>query len=185
MSSVKCKVLAACVAALAVSLATPVAPCAAARERGEGAGQEHFLLLLTRAIGHVESGNRDDAPDGDGGNAIGRYQIHRAYWQDAVEFDRQQGGKFGIVTPADGTPCAYESCRRSDYAHRVVRAYMFRYAGAAIRARNAMACARIHNGGPDGAHKACTRTYGKRVVQRMRDYGWRGPAGKKSRNNGS
>ena len=89
------------------------------------------LTPVLQAIRQVES-RGDDGAVGDGGKAIGPYQIWRAYWQDAVEFDPSIGG-------------VYEDCFDPVYAEKVVRAYMKRYAP-----KNATPeqIARIHNGGP-------------------------------------
>lgn len=83
---------------------------------------------LLDAIRQVESGGRDLV--GDGGKAIGPYQIHRAYWQDAVESDKTLGG-------------TYTDCHSEAYARRVVRAYLTRYG----KGRTDEQMARIHNGG--------------------------------------
>jgi hypothetical protein len=85
---------------------------------------------MLHAIMMVESGGNDTLV-GDKGKAIGAFQIHKAYWQDAVEYDKTLGG-------------TYEDCRRRDYARKVVIAYMTRYAP-----KNATPeqLARIHNGG--------------------------------------
>ena len=64
---------------------------------------------LLDAIRQVESGGRDLT--GDGGRAIGPYQIHRRYWQDAVRLDPSLGG-------------TYNDCRNEQYARRVVRVYL-------------------------------------------------------------
>ena len=83
---------------------------------------------LLDAIRQVESGGRDII--GDGGKAIGPYQIHREYWADAVAADKTIGG-------------TYSDCHREAYARRVVRAYLSRYG----KGKNDEAMARIHNGG--------------------------------------
>ncbi|MCA8977019.1 MAG: hypothetical protein KDC98_20020 [Planctomycetes bacterium] len=105
---------------------------------------------LLAAIRHVESGNRDPAPDGDGGLAIGPYQIHRVYWQDAIAFRPELGG-------------GYQDCRRRDYAERVIEAYMQLWVPEAWQAVDAEVIARTHNGGPKGAEKAATLRYWERV----------------------
>lgn len=69
------------------------------------------------ALHMVEASGRDNPPDGDGGNAIGPFQIWEAYWTDAVEYD--------TTLVAHGE--TYQSCRDINYARRVVRAYMNRY----------------------------------------------------------
>lgn len=110
---------------------------------------------ILAAIRFVESGGRDDVADGDGGRAIGPYQIHRVYWQDAVEFAPELDG-------------SYQDCRQRAYAERVIAAYMERYAPDAWRAGDAETIARVHNGGPQGAAKAATAGYWQRVRARLR-----------------
>lgn len=48
-----------------------------------GAGRTYTLDQILRAIRIVESCDRDNGPRGDGGKAIGPYQIHREYWVDS------------------------------------------------------------------------------------------------------
>lgn len=83
---------------------------------------------LLDAIRQVESGGKDLV--GDGGKAIGPYQIHREYWRDAVEHDPSIGG-------------TYTDCHSETYSRRVVRAYLTRYG----KGRTDEQMARIHNGG--------------------------------------
>ena len=99
----------------------------------------------------VES-NRGKNLVGDGGKAIGPYQIWREYWQDAVEFDKTIGGK-------------YEDCMNKAYAEKIVRAYWKRYApkGATLEQ-----LARIHNGGPKGHTRTATLKYWQKIVKAMR-----------------
>ncbi len=106
------------------------------------------------AIRFVESSDRDDVPDGDGGLAIGPYQIHRVYWQDAVAFEPSLGGD-------------YQDCRRRAYAERVIDAYMRRWVPGAWRAGDAEVIARVHNGGPRGDLHDATRGYWLRVRERL------------------
>jgi hypothetical protein len=82
------------------------------------------------AIMMVESGGDPNAV-GDGGKAIGAFQIHRGYWKDAVAFDKTLGG-------------TYHDCFDPAYARRVVVAYMRRYAPAGATMED---MARLHNGG--------------------------------------
>ena len=117
-----------------------------AAPRSAFADQQRIL----EAIRFVESGGRIDPPDGDGGKAIGPFQIHREYWQDAHEFDAALGGE-------------YENCRDAGYAIDVVRAYMKRYAPDAWRRGDAEVVARTHNGGPRGRHKQATEGYWHKV----------------------
>ena len=106
------------------------------------------------AIRFVESSHRDDVPDGDGGKAIGPFQIHFVFWQDAVAAEPELGG-------------VYEDCRRRDYAERVVAAYMRRWAPEAWAAGEAEVIARVHNGGPTGAENRATLGYWQRVRARL------------------
>ena len=99
---------------------------------------------------------------GDGGNALGPYQIWKIYHTDAAERDK--------------TLRCYRSCLTSKaYSERVVRAYMNRYARAALRRLEAGAgtladvetVARIHNGGPRGATKKSTLPYWRKVERQL------------------
>lgn len=107
---------------------------------------------LLDAIEQVESGGRGArTPDGDGGRAIGPFQIWEAYWIDAVEYD-------------ENLRCAYQDCRRPDMARRVVIAYLTRYDAWTSPEK----AARVHNGGPRGHLKATTLPYWERVKEAMR-----------------
>lgn len=103
------------------------------------------------AIRQVESHGNDKAV-GDGGKAIGPYQIWHSYWKDATEFDKTLGG-------------SYQDCYDPAYAARVVRAYMARYApkGASLET-----LARIHNGGPKGHQKEATLAYWAKVQKELK-----------------
>jgi hypothetical protein len=105
---------------------------------------------LLDAIRAVESGG-DDSAVGDGGRAIGPYQIHKAYWVDACAAD---------PSLRSGT---YADCFDAVYARRVVVAYLTRYG----RGRTADELARIHNGGPRGHLKSATLAYAAKVRAAM------------------
>lgn len=107
---------------------------------------------LLSAIHVVEASGQISPKDGDGGKAIGPFQIHRAYWKDATDYDRTIGG-------------TYEDCRNLDYSRRVVLAYWRRYAP-----KNATdeQLARIHNGGPTGHRRESTLRYWRRVERELR-----------------
>ena len=110
-------------------------------------GQSDRLL---DAIEQVESGGRTNVV-GDNGKAIGPFQIHRVYWKDAVEHDPSIGG-------------SYSDCRDPQYARKVVRAYMARYAP---KGASDEVLARIHNGGPKGHRKDATVKYWVKVRRRL------------------
>lgn len=101
------------------------------------------------AIASVESG-ADDSAVGDNGKAIGRYQVWRVYWQDALQACPELKG-------------SYKDCVDKDYAERVMCAYLLRYCPKAVGAKDYQVLARIHNGGPRGATKRATLPYWVRV----------------------
>ena len=97
------------------------------------------------ALRAVETGGERD-PDravGDGGRALGAYQIHEVYWLDACAYDKRlkQRG-YGAVT-------------NRAYAEQVVIAYLSRYAPD----WSIESIAQIHNGGPKGIGKRATEGY--------------------------
>ena len=112
----------------------------------------YTLDEILDAIRVVESGNHVDggrSATGDGGRAIGPYQVHRAHW-----LDSRLAGRF-------------EDCRDPEYARREVLAYWRRWCPRALESRDAEALARVHNGGPDGAREACTLPYWRKVEARL------------------
>lgn len=119
-----------------------------------GIGDKNRAVL--NAIRMVESGGRESPPDGDGGRAIGPYQIHQIYWRDAVAFEPEL---------ANGS---YQDCRDREYAEAVVRAYMRRWVPSAWRNGDAEVIARTHNGGPNGASKRATDGYWEKVKKHLR-----------------
>lgn len=100
------------------------------------------------AIRHVESRGNDRAV-GDGGRAIGAYQIHRAYWKDS------------------GVPGRWRQCANRRYAERVVLAYWRRYCPKALAAGDIETLARIHNGGPMGHQVKATHGYWRKVSKAL------------------
>ena len=78
--------------------------------------------------------------DGDGGQAIGPYQIHWSYWKDATDFDKSIGG-------------TYQDCRKKAYAEKIVRAYMRRWLRWSRLPKTYENMARIHNGGGPRARR--------------------------------
>lgn len=132
----------------------------------DAAAQERYSWRQTLdAIRQVETGgtpNDGIGARGDGGAAIGPYQIHRVYHIDAAERDR--------------TLTDYQSCLSSkSYSERVMKAYMKRYASAELRRLEAgqgtrgdvEKIARIHNGGPRGHKKRATDGYWAKVARHL------------------
>lgn len=102
---------------------------------------------LLDAIRQVETGGHKDQANavGDNGKALGPYQIHKVYWQDA----RVAG--------------EYEQVKDDLYARSVIIAYWKRYAPAALAGNDYETLARIHNGGPKGNKKSATVSYWRKV----------------------
>ena len=111
---------------------------------------EKEMTDVLAAIHIVESNDDPDAV-GDGGDSIGCYQIQKCYWLDAKEFSDLGG--------------TYLDCYNRGYADRTVRFYMARYATERRLGREVTQedVARIHNGGPNGYKKECTKKFWKKV----------------------
>jgi soluble lytic murein transglycosylase-like protein len=109
--------------------------------------------VFLQAIAKVESSNNPTAV-GDKGKAIGLYQIWYVYWQDAVEYNPQIGGK-------------YEDCFDPKYAEKVVIAYLNRYGKKAVKEKDYETLARIHCGGPVGHKKKATEGYWVKVRRHL------------------
>jgi len=112
----------------------------------------YALDAILAAIRCTESGG--EAQDGrnavgDGGLALGPYQIHRAYFFDS------------------GVEGTYAECRDEAFARRVVIAYWKRWCPTALEQCDAEVLARVHNGGPNGAHKDKTLAYWRKVERRL------------------
>ena len=108
---------------------------------------------LLNALAVVESNNNDNAI-GDGGKAIGRYQIWEVYWHDAVEFCPSLKGE-------------YQDVKSQEYAERIIVAYLLRYAKGAVDCKDFEQLARMHNGGPKGYKKKATLKYWNRVEKEL------------------
>ena len=111
---------------------------------------EKEMTDVLAAIRIVESNDNPNAV-GDGGDSIGCYQIQKCYWLDAKEFSDLGG--------------TYLDCYNRGYADRTVRFYMARYATERRLGREVTQedVARIHNGGPNGYKKECTKKFWKKV----------------------
>lgn len=101
---------------------------------------------LLDAMYTVES-SRGKVLVGDGGKAIGPYQIWYSYWQDAVEYDPSIGG-------------VYRDCMDKAYSERILWAYWCRYAPQGATVQD---LARIHNGGPRGHKNSNTLKYWNKI----------------------
>lgn len=131
------------------------------RAAADGHEIDSEVELFFKALRIVECGDVTDPPDGDGGKAIGPYQIHHGYWRDAA-FHAAANGRGSSIYGGHG------NCRMENYARRVVTEYLNRYAPGALRRHLFWHAARIHNGGPNGDKKRSTMGYADRVILAMR-----------------
>ena len=107
---------------------------------------------LLDAIAKVES-RHDLNATGDGGKAVGVYQIHRDYWADGTKF---LGVTWDYALAAD-----------PEKAREVVRAYLLHYG----QGCTLLEMARIHNGGPNGYKKPSTLAYARKIARILKDTG--------------
>lgn len=113
---------------------------------------KYSLDEILTALRKVETGGERHEgrhATGDGGVAIGPYQIHRAYWIDAR------------------LPGRFEDCRDPRYARAVVIAYWRRYCPKALVELDAQTLTRVHNGGPDGHREDCTLKFWRKVDREL------------------
>lgn len=118
---------------------------------GDGKGVERDGIdRLLDAIARVESRHEPGAT-GDGGLALGAYQIHRDYWTDGTKFL--------------GVDWDYSQASDPAKAREVVRAYLRHYG----RGCSLLEMARIHNGGPNGHRRPSTLDYARRIARILED----------------
>lgn len=114
---------------------------------------------LFRALRTVESSNRPRAV-GDGGAAVGVYQLHHSY---VMDVNRIYGTRFTHSDRLDPIK-----------SHRIVRLYLAHYGRVYNKITGKPATcevlARIHNGGPKGWRKSATNPYWAKVKREMLGY---------------
>lgn len=117
---------------------------------------EAMITMLLPLLAQIESSNNPNAI-GDGGRAIGLYQIHNVYWTDGIEYMK-------VDWP-------YKRAYDPKYAEQVVRSYLTRYGKHYERVTGKKATlevlARIHNGGPNGWKKKATLKYWQKIERLM------------------
>jgi len=118
--------------------------CLLASGRTASAANDDPMERLLDAIARIES-RRDPNAVGDGGRALGVYQIHRRYWQDG--------------TRILGVDWQYQDAQDPEKAREVVRAYLSYYG----RGKSLLDMARIHNGGPQGHRMKATQEYARKI----------------------
>lgn len=110
---------------------------------------------FVRAVHMVESGGRIGRIVGDGGRALGPFQIHKSYWQDAVNSNKSIGGR-------------YEDCADYKYSLKVISAYLNKYAPKEVETNKFETLARIHNGGPRGNSNKNTLGYWNKIKKNLK-----------------
>jgi hypothetical protein len=126
----------------------PLASTASPAPTVKPAPASYSLEELLAALRLVETGglkHEGRHATGDGGKALGPYQIHRAYWKDS------------------GLAGSHEDCRDPAYAREVVQAYWRRYCPRELAEGNLEVLARVHNGGPEGHKKSATLRFWRKV----------------------
>ena len=123
--------------------------------------QDYTWRETLDAIRYVETGTHKTGVGvvGDGGHALGPYQIWMRYWLDA----RMDKGTHRLCLTSKA------------YSEEVVRRYMLRYSEKCttrlLEGRGTLAdverIARIHNGGPKGYTRIATRKYWHKVEIRL------------------
>lgn len=114
---------------------------------------------ILAAIRWVESGDVPRPRSGDGGRAIGPFQIHYPYYIDGMKQLAEEGRKLSW---------RYYDMLQKEKAEEVVGAYMRRYCLEAWLSNDAEALARCHNSGPSWEVKrAKTEFYWEKVKNRL------------------
>lgn len=117
-----------------------------------------IIAILLPAIMMVESSGNINVKPGDGGRAIGAYQIHRAYWIDGCK-------ELKVDWP-------YEYAKQPKYAKQIVTAYLKRYGRhyekTEKKKATAEVLAKIHNGGLYGWKNPNTGKYWEKVRKAMK-----------------
>jgi hypothetical protein len=132
------KLPAVCLVVLALAWFAAVSAQAAAVDPND-------IERLLDAIARIES-HCDPNAVGDGGRALGAYQIHRVYWEEGT-------GLLGVDWP-------HRDATDPKKARRVVKAYLLHYG----KGRSLLEMARIHNGGPHGHEKEATLRYARKIL---------------------
>lgn len=111
------------------------------------------LDILLDAIEAVESGGDANAV-GDGGDAVGSFQIHKIYVDDVNRICRLRAPNELYIT-------IYEYHHRTSpvLSRRMAKIYLNHYG----KGKSLEDIARIHNGGPDGWKKESTKPYWEKV----------------------
>jgi hypothetical protein len=161
MSKYECVFLSIIVVAVAVVLSSMAFNCPKVSEHNSPSGVgdglpapsgEHTFEDLLDAIEWVESKGNPLAV-GDGGEAIGAYQIHKIYVDDVNRIWRGHGRIDGFFE--------YDDRLSSNESRRMVAKYLKHYGGTFEE------MARKHNGGPKGHLKESTKPYWEKVKARL------------------
>ena len=134
--------------------------------------QEPIDTLLD-AIEWVESKGDANAV-GDNGKAVGSFQLHKIYVEDVnrilIGWKRQLGEQ---IKEAGGKglggwfiPYTYKDRFDRRYSREMSSVYLMYYNPSSAE-NEIEAMARIHNGGPDGWKKECTKPYWEKVKARL------------------
>lgn len=126
------------------------------------------LTDLLDAIEQVESGGDPNAI-GDGGDAIGSYQIHKIYVDDVNRILKKEGysKKYDYADRLDSFSSRVMTIIYCGYWHNEYFPDKYFGVKSSIDLETAERLARIHNGGPDGHKKDSTKPYWQKVKARL------------------
>ena len=129
---------------------------------------------LLDAIEWVESKGDSNAV-GDGGDAVGAYQIHKIFVDDINRLTAKMGRQGGFSAPIR----TYEDRWKRDESRWMVRTYLLHYSDSyaphytdVLPMEKYEMMARIYNGGPDGWKKESTIPYWNKVKAVMESVKW-------------
>ena len=115
-----------------------------------------LIVALLPALAMIESGN-NPAAIGDNGHAVGIYQLHEVYVDDANIISGQNYTYADRLNPE----------KSQEMVHIYLNYYGIRYERLTGKPVTAEVLAAIHNGGPDGWKKPSSQAYAERVVALM------------------
>lgn len=116
-----------------------------------GTQEQSNLDIALHCIHMVESSGGKNTKDGDNGDAIGEYQIHKSYWEDATR-----------ILKVDWP---YKNARNKIKAEKAVRAYLLHYQKTNKYPATIETYTRLHNGGPNGPKRKSTVVYWNKCKQ--------------------
>lgn len=129
------------------------------------------LEMLLDAIEQVESGGDPNAL-GDDGKAIGSFQIHKIYVDEVNRILKKEGyaERYSYDDRYEPFTSRVMTIVHCGYWHNENFPYIHFGMNAKIDLETAERLARIHNSGPDGWKKECTKPYWEKVEAKLQEF---------------